>query len=82
MATANIRISHDARETLRQLSRQDQCSMQATLEEAIELYRRHRLLDDTNRAFSRLKSDPLQWEDELAERRLWDNTASDGESES
>ena len=79
MATANVRISHDARETLRQLSREDQCSMQATLERAIELYRRHRLLDETNRGFARLKADPAAWEEELAERELWENTLLEGD---
>ena len=81
MLTANIRISRDARETLRELSRKEQCSMQATLERAIELYRRHCLLEETNRGFARLKADPALWAEELSERQLWDNTLLDGDNE-
>jgi hypothetical protein len=52
--------------------------MQEVLEKAIEAYRRKRLLEMGNLAYAALKDDPKAWEQELAERKLWENTLADG----
>jgi hypothetical protein len=52
--------------------------MQEILEKAIEVYRRKRLLEMGNRAYAALKNDPKAWEQELVERKLWENTLADG----
>lgn len=52
--------------------------MQDVLEKAIEAYRRKRLLEMGNLAYAALKDDPKAWEQELAERKLWENTLADG----
>ena len=35
-------------------------------------------LDEVNAAYARLRADPRAWEEELAERQLWDRTLADG----
>jgi hypothetical protein len=52
--------------------------MQEVLEQAIEAHRRRRLLEMGNLAYAALKDDPKAWEQELAERKLWENTLADG----
>lgn len=76
--TPNIRISSHAKATLRELARHEGKPMQAVLDEAIDHYQRERLLDEANAAYARLKCDPEAWKEELAERKLWDGTLSDG----
>jgi hypothetical protein len=77
----NIRISARAKATLRELAQHEAKPMQAVLDEAIDYYRRERLLDAANAAYARLKSDPKAWKEELAERRQWDVTLADGPEE-
>ena len=47
------------------------------LDEAVESLRRQRLLQETNRAFEALRSDPKAWQAELMERRQWEATLGD-----
>lgn len=51
--------------------------MQALPEKAIEMYRRQRCLDESNRAFEALRANPERWKTEQAERRAWDVTLAD-----
>jgi predicted DNA-binding protein len=74
----NIRISAHAKAALRALALHEGKPMQAVLDEAIEHYQRERLLDEANRAYARLKSDPGAWKEELTERGQWDATLADG----
>ena len=74
----NIRISAHAKAVLRALALHEGKPMQAVLDEAIEHYQRERLLDEANRAYARLKSDPDAWKEELTERGQWDATLADG----
>lgn len=52
--------------------------MQAVLEKAVELYRRQRFLEDANRSFAAMRADSAEWEQELAEREIWEGTLQDG----
>lgn len=74
----STRISEPTRETLRKLAEKSGESMQAILEKAIELYRRHRFLEESNRAFETLRANPETWKTEQAEREVWDITLADG----
>jgi hypothetical protein len=47
-------------------------------DKAIEEYRRQRLLDEANAAYSALRADTNAWQEELAERQAWDATLGDG----
>lgn len=40
--------------------------------------RRRRLFEETNRAYAAIRADPDAWQEELAERALWDATLLDG----
>jgi hypothetical protein len=78
LESPNIRISAQAKATLRELALHEGKPMQAVLDCAIEHYQRERLLDEANAAYARLKSDPKAWKEELAEREKWDGTLADG----
>jgi hypothetical protein len=52
--------------------------MQAILAKAVEMYRRQRFLDESNRAFETLRADPTTRKSEQAERVAWDITLADG----
>jgi predicted DNA-binding protein len=74
----NIRISPDTKAALQDLAKREGKPMQAVLDEAVERYRRDRLLDEANAAYARLQADPDAWKEELAERQLWETTLMDG----
>jgi len=74
----NIRISPRSKAVLRTLAKQEGKPMQAVLDEAIEHYQRDKFLDDVNAAFAKLRNDPKAWNEEQAERALWDKTINDG----
>ncbi len=71
------RISHSTHHVLRKLADQSGESMQALLDKAVELYRRQRFLEESNRAFEALRADRSAWMAEQAERDLWDITLAD-----
>jgi hypothetical protein len=74
----NIRISPQSKATLRELAKHDGRPMQNVLDEAIEQYRRDRFFREVDEGYARLRADPEAWQEELDERRLWDNTLADG----
>ncbi len=79
--TPNVRISLHTHELLRQLAEEEDNSMQAVLDKAIERYRRDKFLRDANADFAALKRDKKAWKDELKERDLWEQTLADGLAE-
>lgn len=78
MSSVNVRISSTSYKILKSLSRDNGQSMQAVIDRAIEDLRRRKLLEDTNAAFAALKTDDEAWQEETAERELWENTLLDG----
>ena len=72
------RISDPTHQVLRRLAERSGESMQALLDKAVELYRRQRFLEESNRAFEALRADASAWKAELAEREQWDITVADG----
>jgi predicted transcriptional regulator len=78
MASMQVRISSATHQILRHLSDEIGESMQTIVEEAIEQYRRRIFLEGLNQDFKTLKQDAQAWQEELAERSLWDNTLLDG----
>lgn len=77
MASLTVRISKSSHATLRQLADEAGESMQTVLDKALEEYRRKCFLEAANRAYQALRDNPKAWADELAERKLWDNTLLD-----
>lgn len=78
MPTATIRLSESSHRILRELAKRDKKPMQAVIEQALESYRRQRFLEGLNDDFMALRENEPEWNAELAERREWDLTASDG----
>lgn len=69
------RISEPTREILRRLAEESGESMQAILDKAVEMYRRQRFLEESNRAYA--GANPDAWRTELAEREAWDAALAD-----
>jgi predicted transcriptional regulator len=78
MSTSNVRISAEGREVLREIARKESRPMSAVLEKAIETYRRQKFLEEANASYAALKANRKKWNEEIAERELWDSTNADG----
>jgi hypothetical protein len=78
MATLTVRITKTSHDTLKQLADRSGRPMQDLLDEAVEELRRKQFFEELNAAYARLKSDPKQWKEELAERAAWEATLRDG----
>jgi hypothetical protein len=76
--STTIRISTETRTVLSELVQTTGLSMQAILEQAIDMYRRQRMLIALNDAYAALQADPAAWSDLEAEREEWDVTLNDG----
>jgi predicted transcriptional regulator len=76
--TTTIRVSTHTRDLLHQLAQRSGVSMQSVLEQALEQYRRHQLLEATNAAYAALHIDAEAWADLEHERSEWDQTLADG----
>jgi predicted DNA-binding protein len=77
MPSATVRISEQARKTLRELSSVTGQPMQTVLDEAIESYRRQRFLEEANAAFKALRENQDGYRAELEERQAWEDTLTD-----
>ena len=80
-STLQVRISPKAHKTLRELSAQQQQPMPRLLEQAVEELRRKYFFEEVNASFARLKSDPVLWAEELAERAESAGTLMDGQED-
>ncbi len=78
MPTATIKVPEKTRDVIQSLAQEEGVSVQQVVEEALEAYRRQRVLHATNQAYAALKADENAWEDLQEERRIWDVTLSDG----
>lgn len=74
----STRISEPTREALRKLAEESGESLQAILDKAVEMYRRQRFLEESNRAFGALRANTAAWKADQAEREEWDITLADG----
>lgn len=78
MASSTVRISVHSKETLKKLAAESGRKMQAVLDEAVELYRRQRFLEEANAAFAALRADKQAWAAEQEERAAWDAAIAEG----
>lgn len=82
MASTQVRISEATHTVLKSIAGETGDSLQRVVETAVERYRRELFLESLNRDFGTLKTDDSAWQEELAERSLWDSTLADGEDRS
>ena len=75
--SVTIRIAERTHETLSEIARKEGKTLQAAAEDAVEAFRRQRLLADANVAFAALRANPAGWNEEVAERTAWDAALTD-----
>ena len=75
---ATIRISPAAHQSLTQMAKETNSSLQEMLDQAIENQRRRLLLERTNLAYSKLRQNKKAWKAFRNELRKLDATLSDG----
>ena len=73
-----IRVPDATHSILRDLADETGQSMQEVLSEAVEEMRRRRMLELANASYAAMRENEDEWQEELAERRLWDTTLADG----
>lgn len=65
-------------ETLRELAEEWNEKKSVLLAQAVKDLRRKKFMEAVNAEFEALRKDKAAWDDELAERAVWDVTLSDG----
>ena len=78
MDTATVRIKKETHDLLRILSEKRHAAMVDLIDEAVANLHRQYVLEETNRAYAALRSDPEAWQEEQEERAAWEATISDG----
>jgi predicted transcriptional regulator len=78
MASTKVRVSAEPHDVLRKLAAATGEPLERVLERAVESYRREQFYAEFDAAYARLQADPVAWEEELAERAVWEVTLADG----
>lgn len=78
MSELTIDISETTHKTLLQLAQSSGDDLVTIIDRAVENYRRYVFLVQADRAFAKLRQDETLWQQEIAERQLWDLTIADG----
>jgi predicted transcriptional regulator len=78
MASTTVRVTDHTHTMLRELSAATGEPLGRVVERAVEHYRRELFFALLNEVYARLRADPVAWEEELAERALWETTLADG----
>ncbi|HET6878552.1 MAG TPA: hypothetical protein VFI31_00170 [Pirellulales bacterium] len=81
MATVTVPISEASHKILLELASRGGQPIGKIIDQAIEEFRRQRLLDEANAAYLALRRDEQAWREEAAERRDWEATLADGSSD-
>lgn len=78
MKTTTVRVAGDVQAKLRVLAEQRGETMQQVLADAVEWYRRQRMIEETNARYAALRCDPGAWAEVQDERAAWEVTLADG----
>jgi hypothetical protein len=73
-----MRVSEKSYRILEELAVIKKMSFQHILDEVLEEKRREVLFNAADAAYIALRNDPVAWQEELAERQLFNNTLMDG----
>lgn len=79
--TTTIRVSTETHNLLQTMARSSGVSMQQVLEQALEHYRRQRILREANEAYAALHADAGAGTEFEGERAAWDAVLGDGLTE-
>ena len=77
MAT-QLRVNESTHSVIRKLANECGESMQSIVEKAVERYKRELFLESLSQDFKKLRENKEAWDEEIEERRLWENTLLDG----
>lgn len=75
---ATMRIQDADHQLVQALAERTGKQQQEIIHEALDRYQAESLLDEINAGFARLRSNTSGWAAEMEERKLWENTLSDG----
>lgn len=75
---STVRISEKSQKLLKEFANKSNKSMSEVLDDLVEQERRRRFFDELDAAYIKLRSNPQEWAEELAERQEWDVTLMDG----
>lgn len=78
MSDTPIPVSESTRKKLAALARETGQPPELILDQAVEEYRRKLFFQGLAADYAALKADPAAWEEELAERKVWEGTLMDG----
>lgn len=70
--TTTVRINKTTYETIKKLLTELKKTMQSVIEKAIKEYQRKVILENTAKAFTKLKANKELWREEIEEREVWD----------
>ncbi len=76
--TLTIRISTQARRTIRALAEKTDLPAHEIVERAVEELRRKLLFEEANAAYAALQEQPEVWNEIERERAVWDAALADG----
>ncbi len=76
--STTVRVTPETRQTLRTLAEKSGETMQAVLDRLIAREQEKLFWEETNAAYAALRADASAWNEELAERAIWDATLMDG----
>jgi hypothetical protein len=82
MATTTLRVSERARDILRRLSAKREISMVEAVDVLTTEWEKQQFFQSLNESYAALKANPDVWQEELEERRLWDQALTDDLNES
>ena len=76
--TNTIRVPARTYDRLKGLAKAEGKPMSVVLDEAVERLEADRFFREMDEAYRALRADPKAWQEELAERAVWDVTLMDG----
>jgi len=76
--TNTIRVPARTYDRLKVLAHAEGKPMSVVLDEAVERLEADRFFREMDAAYRALRADPTAWQEELAERAVWDATLMDG----
>jgi hypothetical protein len=76
--STTIRVNEKTHTMLRELAQERGMPIQDITEKAVEMFRRHALLEATNAAYARLQANPEARKELEEELGAWDETLADG----
>jgi hypothetical protein len=79
MLTTTIRIDKAVHNKLKDISHRMNKSMNSVIDEMVTEYRKKIFWDNVNNAFEVLQSNKMLWQEELNERKIWENSFLDSD---